>query len=54
MLFRSLLHVKIAAQALVDVIHTQQNQTSSTGFGDKYQNLVDALNHYYNPNGNIR
>lgn len=47
----ALMDVKRAAQALVDFIHYQQNKTSANTFHDKYQNLIQALNAWYNPNG---
>lgn len=43
--------IKTAAQALVDFIHYQKNVSSGSSFATLYENLIQALNNYYQPNG---
>lgn len=43
--------VQRSAQYLVDIIHTQGAGTSGGPFQVAYDNLREALKHYYTPNG---
>lgn len=43
--------VQRSAQYLVDIIHTQGAGTSGGPFQVAYDNLREALKHYYAPNG---
>ena len=48
---QALRDVQRSAQYLVDIIHTQGAGTSGGPFQIAYDNLREALKHYYLPNG---